>query len=351
MTQRCAPDPALEGFFHEPYRLQKSAQAIARFPFPFSLAASTEKATAKTAPYRYSVNIEPHVPDGVLGSVTEHYFDVDEFYFAELHERRRALAKCPQHMQVLPEVSAAAWELLSRVLTQMARDYPEHFTCQDNTDGALHWHNQLTGQKKVFALGANINARDCANVSPMQFLASQLPGDWVLLQQKDTQLWLKGGAVTGPASWSLNEKLGMNYLQWHSPVPDQYQVFQRSLKYLLRLPPGQPLRRKNWGLCVHPRLEMSMENRHEWQYALQNITDTELPQLLNLRVELQVLERLPNSQAIAFYIRTYFLTMAELKQNRHWAQRFIQVLESLPEDIVEYKNLTKVIAKAICYLK
>ncbi|BFM05505.1 heme-dependent oxidative N-demethylase family protein [Halioxenophilus aromaticivorans] len=336
---RVVPQPVDEHVFAPPFAGLKSAQAIARFPFPFTQPVQ--------GPYRYSVNIEPHETDGIPGSPTEHFFDVDEFYFAELQERRRALKATPQHSQVLPEVTDAAQELTHLSLARLAHSYPNYFIYSPQGHGFV-WQNHLTGQAPtLFDPNAPLTE---SKPDPLPFLTSQLPGDWALLQQQDNQLWLKGGVVTGPASWSLSEKLGMNYLQWHSPVPDQHQVFQRSLKYLLRLPPGQPVRRKNWGLCVHPRLEMSMENRREWQHELQNTSENDLPQLVNLRVELQVLERLPKSQAIAFYIRTYFLSLAELKQNPEWASRLVQVLEELSSDIAEYKNIAGVRMLIIKYL-
>ena len=35
----------------------------------------------------------------------------------------------------------------------------------------------------------------------------------------DGNLWLDAGMVTTQADWSLDFDLGMNFLEWHAPVP------------------------------------------------------------------------------------------------------------------------------------
>lgn len=335
---RKPPQPVLEHWFAAPYAIEYSAAAQHRFPFPFT--------SGRTAPFRYTVNIEPHQASGIEGAVDEFYFDIDEFYFAELKERQRALAATPGHYQLRDDLQPAAWELLVLSLRRLAKDYPNYFNLLSRGN-RLCWLNHLTGSETLFTEG------DSATLPqpPLLFLAQQLPGDWALLEQKEAQLWLAGGVVTGPAGWSLAEKFGMNYLQWHAPVPDDYQVFERSLKYLSRLPAGQPVRRKNWGLCAYPRLETSMENFSQWGRERDALSQSALPETLNLRVEFQVLERLPNSQAISFYIRTYFLPFKLLATNPAWTQTLHSVLASLPEAICHYKGLAGVQAKAVTYLK
>ena len=48
--------------------------------------------------------------------------------------------------------------------------------------------------------------------------------------------------VTTQADWSLDFDLGMNFIEWHGPVPLAHElgVFDRALKFLLNLQLGQP---------------------------------------------------------------------------------------------------------------
>lgn len=76
-----------------------------------------------------------------------------------------------------------------------------------------------------------------------------------MLDQRDGTLWM----VTTQADWSLNFDLGMNFTEWHGPVPLAHDlgVFDRALKFLLNLRVGHPVRRLNWTMTVHPRLDTS----------------------------------------------------------------------------------------------
>ncbi len=324
------PRPSETHSFRPPFSVKNSTAAVARFPFPLASVSSSKK----PSPFRYSVNVAPHSPSGIAGSVDEYFFDIDEFYYSELAERQLTLAQYPQHHWLTNSMKPAAWELLANSLKRLARDYPHYFTLTINGNH-WHWHNQLTGDTRVFNLDKNTGLDD----SPLMFLGSQLPGDWALLQQQDDQLYLQAGLITGPAGWSLQAVRGMDYYQWHAPVPDDYQVFKRSLNYLLRLPADQPVRRTNWGLCVDPRLHMSLDNQQQWRNAWQNLSPQDFGQRVNLRVEWQVLERLPKSKAIAFYIKTYFLTLADMQSQPDWLSALRHALETMPEAIARYKNL------------
>ncbi|WP_317931209.1 DUF3445 domain-containing protein [Halioxenophilus sp. WMMB6] len=314
-----------------------SAAAVARFPFPFE--------QKKSVPFRYSVNIEPHATNGIAGSVNEFYFDIDEFYLSELAERERVLAKNLHHFILAESAEPAAWELLAQVTRQLAADFPNYFFLSVEDD-VWHWQNKLTQNQNNFIFGDAVSL----GMSPLLFVARTVPGDWVLLEQKKENLFIEGGVVTGPAGWSLAETFGMDFLEWHAPVPDDYQVFPRSLKYLLRMPAAQPVRRKNWGLCVYPRLDMSMEAYAEWRNDRDSLAECDFGDKLNLRVEHQVLERLPESGFIFFHIRTYFLTLNELVANRQWRQLLAQVLATTPEPIIAYKGLAGLRPKIIDWL-
>ena len=61
----------------------------------------------------------------------------------------------------------------------------------------------------------------------------------------------------------------------------------------------------------------------------------------HLRLESQVLLRRPRSNGILFSIRRYMLRLDELVPNRAWARRFHRVLETLPDDLADYKGLSR----------
>jgi hypothetical protein len=62
---------------------------------------------------------------------------------------------------------------------------------------------------------------------------------------------------------------------------------------------------------------------------------------LYLRVEVQHLIRLPTSGAVLFLIRTYLLPFREIVTVPEWGRRLYRVLAELPQDIADYKGLTR----------
>ena len=56
---------------------------------------------------------------------------------------------------------------------------------------------------------------------------------------------MDAGMVTTQADWSLDFDIGMNFFEWHAPVPKAHEmgIFTRALKFLLNIQQGAPARR------------------------------------------------------------------------------------------------------------
>lgn len=312
--------------YRDDFSFRNSPAAIARFPFPFP-----------EDQYLYSVNIEPAVSRDP-GSVFEHSFDIDEHYLSETAERARVLEQDPERCMVMPHMNVAAWDTLQVLMEHLARDYPQHFRLQREGD-AWHWQNLAMGIDQTFTFG-DPHSLPC---EPLEYITRQLQGDFAVLDQRDGDLYMDAGMVTCPADWSLRFDAGMSFKQWHAPVPMAHQmgIFDRALKYLLNLQVGQPVRRLNWTLTMNPRLDTSPETYHEWGHERGQVTADNVGSLVHLRVELQLMMRLPRSNALLFGIRTYLISMGELVTQPAWAQRLHRVIRDLPEPIAEYKGMTR----------
>ncbi|MDG6398818.1 DUF3445 domain-containing protein [Pseudomonas quasicaspiana] len=308
------------------FSFRNSPQAIARFPFPFP-----------EDQYMYSVNIEPAISRDP-GSIFEHPFDIDEHYLSETAERARVLERDPGRCLVMPHMTLAAWDMVQVLMEHLSEDYPQHFQLQRDGD-AWHWQNLPMGIDQRFTFG------DPASLpcEPLEYITRQLQGDFAVLDQRDGDLFMDAGMVTCPADWSLRFDAGMSFKQWHSPVPMAHQmgIFDRALKYLLNVQVGQPVRRLNWTLTINPRLDSSPETFHEWGNDRGKVTAENAGRLVHLRVEMQLMMRLPRSNALMFGIRTYLISMDELVTNPAWAQRMHRVIRDLPEAIADYKGMTR----------
>ena len=312
--------------FRKDFTFKNSATAIKRCPFPFY-----------EDSYMYSVNMEPHVP-GPKGTVFEPMFDVDEHYLAEMQDRAMVLAEDPLRCQSLPHMTLAGWDLLELIMESKARDYPEWFSL--HKDGhKWHWINRPLGidQKFTFLDESTLP------YGPMEYITRQSQGDFTLQDQRDDNLWIEAGMVTTQADWSLDFDIGMSFHEWHAPVPRAHElgVFDRALKFLLKLQHGAPVRRFNWTLTVDPLLDTSPENYPKWGPMRTDIRPENVGERMYLRVELQTLHRLPRSNAIAFPIRCYLIRFDDLVTVPKWGRRLHRVLRDIPEDLATYKGFLR----------
>lgn len=315
-----------EETFRDDFVYSNSAWAIERFPFPFDKDS-----------YMYAVNLEPHTT-GRTGSVYEKSFDVDEHYVAEMRERALTLLEDPLRCQSLPHMTLAGWDLLELIMSHKARDYPELFELHSN-GMQWHWINKPLGIDQHFTFGDEATLP----YGPMEYITRQSQGDWCVLDQRDGNLWMDAGMVTTQADWSLDFDIGMNFFEWHAPVPMAHElgIFKRALKFLLAIPQGNPARRLNWTMTVNPRHDTSPENYPKWGPDRTTVTAENVAEKMYLRVELQSFWRLPRSNALVFPIRCYLIQLEDLVSQPKWAKRFHRVLRELPKELAEYKGFER----------
>ena len=316
--------------------LKNSPEAIRRFPFPFS-----------TDAYGYSVNLVP-AGQGGPGTFDEHLFDIDEHYHTEIEERRRILVEDGERRYLtLPHMMEAQWDFLELAMTHLAAGYPEQFALTRDGDHWL-WENFLMGITQEFTFGDSSTLL----MEPLEWMGRQMQGDFCLLDQREGDLYLDAGLVTFPADWSLAFDLGMTFEEWHGPVPLAHPagVFTRAKKFLMNLEIDQPWQRFNWTFTIGPRLDTAPEIYHLWGRDKPGVTAENAGEKVHLRVEVQVLARLPRSHGVLFSIRTYLIRLDELATHPAWAKRLRRVLASLPPEIVEYKGLANTRESVIAWL-
>lgn len=309
--------------FRDTFSFRNSKRAIERFPFPFH-----------EDSYMYSVNMEMH-ERGIPGSVYEHRFDVDEHYVSEMRDRAIVLEEDPLRCQSLPHMTLAGWDLLELIMTAKSEDYPDLFELHREGNN-WHWINRPLGIDQSFVFLDETTLP----YGPMEYITRQTQGDFALLDQRDDNLWLDAGMVTTQADWSLDFDIGMNFFEWHAPVPKAHEmgVFKRALKFLLNIQQGAPARRLNWTMTVNPRLDTSPENYHRWGSEKTTLTPQNVGEKQYLRVELQTFFRLPRSNAVVFPIRCYLISLQDLVSIPKWGRRLHRVIRDLPLELATYKG-------------
>ena len=201
----------------------------------------------------YAVNMEPHTPVRA-GSVYEKSFDVDEHYVSEMRDRALVLADDPLRCQSLPHMTLAGWDLLELIMVAKAKDYPDLFTLHQDGD-RWHWINRPLGIDDTFTFGDETTLP----YGPMEYITRQAQGDFCVLDQREGNLWMDAGMVTTQADWSLDFDIGMNFFEWHAPVPLAHEmgIFQRALE----VPDGGP----DWRACASFELDHDGESAARYQ--------------------------------------------------------------------------------------
>ena len=310
--------------FRDDYTFANSPEAIKRFPFPFDQDS-----------YMYTVNVESHKPTRE-GSVYENFFDVDEHYISEVKDRAIVLDEDPLRCQSLPHMELHGWDLLELIMVEQAKNYPDLFELKQDGNN-WHWINKPLGIENKFTFG------DASTLpySPMEYITRQTQGDFCLMDQREDNIWMDAGMVTAQADWSLDFNLGMSFLEWHAPVPDiahKKGIFNKALKFLSMVQQGSPVRRLNWTMTVNPLLDTSPENYHKWGVQKAELTPENCGEKQYLRVELQVIFRLPRSNGLAISIRCYMLSLEDIVTQPKWARRLHRVIRDIPDELSTYKG-------------
>ncbi len=155
--------------------------------------------------------------------------------------------------------------------------------------------------------------------------------DDLCLLDRDT-LVLVAGAVAHPNRWRLADKLGAPLLDVHGPVPGYPGRLSDQVERVLRsLTPGRALERRSWAVLDDPTLHQPL--------ATTGMPTRADPERLWLRVERQVLRRLPATGAVVFAIRTRQWRLDDLAAHPEHAAGLAVSLRSTPDDLAAYKGV------------
>jgi len=158
--------------------------------------------------------------------------------------------------------------------------------------------------------------------------------DDLCLLDGDT-LVLVAGAVAHPNRWRLADKLGAPLLGVHGPVPGYRGRLAAQVERVLRsLTAGRALERRSWAVLDDPSLHQPL--------ATTPMPTRADPGRLWLRVERQVLRRLPATGAVVFAIRTRQWRLDELGAHPDQAVGLAASLRSTPDDLAAYKGVAGV---------
>jgi hypothetical protein len=158
--------------------------------------------------------------------------------------------------------------------------------------------------------------------------------DFVLMHSADDgRFQPSGGVVCFPSSWGLEEKMHRPMREVHNPVPDLNTVLGRQIDtFLVKLVPGEAWLRENWSLARDGNWN------HHPSRPRQKLDAGVMPDEVWLRLEHQLLLKLPLSQAVFFGIRMEVIPLQVVLQDSSAAKRFARILSTIAEEAAAYKG-------------
>lgn len=159
--------------------------------------------------------------------------------------------------------------------------------------------------------------------------------DFVWMQpDADADYRLIGGVVCFPSSWALKDKVGRPIRDVHAPVPGLNDALGRQIDtFLAKLAPEQPWRRENWSL------RRDAERNHHPSIARPRLDETIQADEVWLRVEHQLLVKLPRCGSVLFGIRIELVPLAEVLADPVTTQRLARNLATMSPEAAGYKDL------------
>ncbi len=221
-------------------------------------------------------------------------------------------------------------EALIKLRRSVLNEHPELYAA--TMPGAEEAMTEAAG---VMGIDVDAESRSCREFC--LDLGRRSAADWVLLSPSVVDHHpVIAGAVCFPSGWSLPEKLGKPIEKVHEPVPLLKEELNLSIHtFLERLVSGVPWERDNWGLSADAELDHHPDVARSVLALDATLTTTWL------RLERQLLLRLPKTGAILFGIRVSTHRLDALAADPGLAPRMARAFRTMPDVIASYKGLTE----------
>lgn len=268
-------------------------------------------------PYRWDMGLVP-LQSGL--------FEVDALYPAQMMLRRELLERSSESVfAALPGSEPARRECLDLVTTQLSANHPAWFL----RDGD-RLHNRLTDETWDLAAPPH---------DPLALAGRLVQEDLCVLGPDEEGPILTAAVLCFPSGWRLADKIGRGIAEIHAPVPEFGDRLATPVGRVVRqLPAGRLLGRLNWALVDDPSLYRP-DDRNYRADRNDAVTAQSAGESLFLRVERQILSRLPASGAVLFTIRVHVYPLAAAITSPATAGRLAAAVRALPGDMQHYKSL------------
>ena len=293
---------------------------------------TVEEATARYLPFMDGAY---RMAMGLLPLAASDWIEIDDYFRAQLAEKRRLLAAHPDEIVIaLPSAQDAARELLDVLASHLCAIHGDRF----RRDGAMI---------VAVAAGERWNVAD-PDRHPLELCGRLVQEDFCLLQPDGARHSLVGASLCFPSKWRLADKIGRDIATVHGPVPGYADKLERPVdRFFDALKPDKLVWRLNWLIHDDPALFQQGGGAP----ATRRIAAEDAGEALWLRVERQTLRRLPRTAAIVFTIRTHVTPLGRAITTPEAAQALASAVKTMSPDVLAYRHMGHFVAPLLAWLE
>jgi len=293
--------------------------------------------------YEVKPNLMPLGTDFGNGPADKLTFQFDA-RFAEYRKVKQAvraerLAKYYQTRDFAPEVAGTVCRFIAR---RLAGEHPRLFVL-DEGSGGVTLRCTLTGETLRFdpeMRRVTGGEADPPYADPFDALAAQVQEDLAVVRRVDGKDWASAIHLCFPYRWTAEEKIGMDFVTMHLPVPGM-ETFRKPGMVTNMIKFG-PFTRFVWELCTDDRLNHHREpppgiDPETWR---ERPFDPQHPRIF-LRVEREVLHGFPEQEAGLLAVRISFRSGEEIRRDATLREPLCKTIESMSQEALRYKGLAE----------
>lgn len=286
-----------------------------------------------------------HVTMNVTRSKRQDWLKIDSVYLQAMANHRRIMNEHPDTTCMVNgtyRTTEAVQEMYDFAMDTLTQRYPKYFEPEGNMI-----INTITGGKLPRYSEKNSDPRDL-----LRILAVNLEEDIMVLEYDPSVEEYRLQASSGLAGlgFEWREKVGLKLTDIHIPVPQYKERLQKSMnRYFHRIVPGPFTQRVTFGVMLGEVNDLYSSGNFSFDGEI-DVKNLDFENSVFVRLERQVLFRLPVTGFLGFSIRTYMYSLAELKREG-LGNTCADALEAWPEDTAQYKGRHIWGAPVLAYLR
>jgi hypothetical protein len=276
--------------------------------------------------------------------------ETDGHYASEIALKRSLLEQDHRYYyRSGPNTELAQWDVLEKVLTDLARFEPDQFSLDRNGE-QWSWRNEKTGETTTFIRGRAASLP----FEPLDWVGRQVQEDLIILGN-DPAVTLLAGQLCFANGWSLDDKFGQPFLTIHAPAPRMIDPTMQAAQKLMERIGQRPVWRASWNFKISGQKDLS--SRHTADYVRElarlgpELTPENIGQHVYIRIERQTISRLSRSNAVLFGIHLYQNTLDDEELTSEQAQHMLNVLRTTPREMINYKAIAPFESALLAYLE